>query len=281
MGRAFAAIAVIALVLAGDMALAQQANSKEKKQETEVTTITLPVVKCADPVGNVSIGEFDCKAANCGDSQNDSQAALLAQALGHGGVQGVGKGLRNMLTTAIKESGCFKVIDLDQFKKLSEKLAATGQVVKPPQIDYFINGTITSIELSKTKKGLGVGASLGGLFGAVGAVAGVVAGAVRKDEQKAKMGVDVEIIDPSTLEVTASRALQADSEKSSWGIGGGGYGGGVGGLGGFSLSENMALDNVARSVIIESANFVCENLAGEKIAKRPDEQEAVVTADKS
>lgn len=189
--------------------------------------------------------------------------------------------MRNMLTTAIKESGCFKVIDLDQFKKLSEKLAATGQVVKPPQIDYFINGTITSIELSKTKKGLGVGASLGGLFGTVGAVAGVVAGAVRKDEQKSKMGVDVEIIDPSTLEVTASRALQADSEKSSWGIGGGGYGGGVGGLGGFSLSENMALDSVARSVIIESANFVCENLAGEKVAKRPDEQEAVATADKS
>ena len=270
----FTVMAVAALALAATPALAQDSKSKD----TKVTTISIPVNKCAAPMGNIAIGDFDCKAASCGSAQADNpQAMFLAQALGQGGVQGVGKGLRNMLTTAIKESKCFKVIDLDQFKTMAEKLAATGQVVQPPKIDFFINGTITSIELSKSSGGVGGGVAVGSLFGPIGMVAGLVAGAVSKSDQKAKMGVDVSIMDPTTLEVTSSTAFMADSEKTSWGFGAGGIAGGVGGMGGFSLSENLALDNVAREVIIESANYVSTTLAGERIVERPGAAQTAAT----
>ncbi|MBI5814465.1 MAG: curli assembly protein CsgG [Nitrospinae bacterium] len=203
------------------------------------------------------IGDFDCKAASCSNpAANDPRTMFLAQALGQGGIQGVGHGLRNMLMTAVKESGCFKVIDLDQFKQVSEKLAATGQKVKPPKIDYILSGTITSLELSKE------GGALGGGFIPV-------LGMVSKNEQKARMGVDISLMDPVSLEVTNSRAFEANSEKSSWGFLAGGIYGPGGAAGGWSVSKNLALDNVAREVIVESANYVCETLASGKITERP------------
>jgi curli biogenesis system outer membrane secretion channel CsgG len=186
--------------------------------------------------------------------------ALMAMANGmqNPGVQGLGSGTGNMLMTALKETNCFKIVDLDRYKKMKEKLEATGQVVTPPKIDFFVNLNITSVELSKDGGALG-----GGLLSGIPLIGGIT-----KTDQSAKMGVDVSIND-ITLETTASKAFNATSEKTSWGFSLGGLLG-RGGLagGGWSVSKNIALDTVARDVVFSSANFIAESLVRDKITDR-------------
>jgi curli biogenesis system outer membrane secretion channel CsgG len=147
-------------------------------------------------------------------------------------------------------------VDLEQYEKMKKLLQATGQEVKPPKVDYTIMGSITALELERSGGALG-----GGLIPILGAIN------VKKDI--AKLGVDVNIIKPETLEVTLSQSFDASSEKSSWGLFGAGWGGGGAAGGGWSVSKNLSLDMVARDVIVQIANSIAEKLVPDKIVERP------------
>lgn len=228
---------------------------------TKTVERQIPVVKCSAPEYSITIAEFDCKANACQDSNpNNPKLFFLYEILaGSGGVKGLGKGLSVMLTNALKETNCFKIVDLEQYEKMKKLLAATGQEVKPPKVDYAIIGSITALELERSGGALG-----GGLIPILGAIN------VKKDV--AKLGVEINIVKPETLEVAISRSFDASSEKSSWGLFGAGWGGeGVGG-GGWSVSKNLSLDMVARDVVIQIANFIAEKLVPDKIVQRPTVQ---------
>jgi len=226
----------------------------------ETTTVErqIPVVRCAEPVYSVMVMEFDCKANSCQEANpGNPKLLLIYEALaGTGGVKGVGKGLATMLTNALKTTNCFRIVDLEQYERMKKLLEATGQKVQPPKVDYMIMGSITALELERSGGALG-----GGLIPILGAIN------VRKD--KAKLGVDVNIIKPETLEIIYSNSFDANSEKSSWGLFGAGAGGGFGAGGGWSISKNLSLDMVARDVVVQVANSIAEKLAPDKIIERP------------
>jgi curli biogenesis system outer membrane secretion channel CsgG len=92
-------------------------------------------------------------------------------------------------------------------------------------------------------------------------------GAISIKKDKAKMGVDVNVIKPETLEVAYSKSFEANSEKTSWGL----FGAGAGAFGGagWSISKNLSLDMVARDVVVQVANAIAEVLAKDKIVERP------------
>jgi curli biogenesis system outer membrane secretion channel CsgG len=77
------------------------------------------------------------------------------------------------------------------------------------------------------------------------------------------------VVKPETLEVILSRSFEANSERTSWGLFGGGWGGSGAGGGGWSISKNMSLDAVARDVVVQMANSLAEKLAPDKIVERP------------
>ncbi len=223
---------------------------------TEVKEKTIPVYKCSAPVMTVALGDVECKARAC-TSPNSPQQNILAQALGgSGNVQAIGRGLGDMLLTALRESNCFKIIDLDRFNKLKRKLEATGQKIKPPKIDRFINLTITEISLSRSSGAIG-----GGFI--------PVLGALKKDTQQAKLSIDISVLNPTTLEVDFAKSFSADSKETSWGLFGAGGAGGFGAAGGWSWSKNLALDAVARDVIVQAVNSLAEKYAHDKIVERP------------
>lgn len=226
--------------------------------ETTVKEMTVPVVKCSSPVGTLSVLDVDCKAASCQESSTPRPGVLgIAQLFsGTGGVQAVGKGVSSMLANALKETGCFKIIDLEKVKAMQARLEATGQKIAPPKIDHFVSGTITAIEYGREG-----GALLGGIVPVVGLIS--------KSTEKAQMTMDVSILDPATVEVVHSKTFSADSEKSSWGFALGGYrGGGLGG-GGWSISKSLSMDRVTQEVVFSAANFIAESLAGKNIVSRP------------
>lgn len=227
--------------------------------EVKVEEVKVPVVHCSAPVLNIVINEVECKAASC-EKGSDVKAGIfgLQQMLAGGGAtQGIGKGVKSMLTNAVKESKCFKIVDLEQFEKVKKMMEATGQKVTPPQIDLFVNGTISSVELSKSGGAIG-----GGFIPFVGLVS--------KNTEQANLVLDVTTMNPNTMEIGEAKSFRADSEKSSWGFAG--FAGGVGG--GWSISKSMALDNVVREVVFNTTNYLADTYAKDKITDRPEVKKA-------
>lgn len=225
--------------------------------DTKTTERQIPVVKCSEPTYSIMVMEFDCKANSCQDGGGNPKLAYIYEVLsGSGGVKGFGKGLSTMLTNALKATNCFKIVDLEQYERMKKLLQATGQQVKPPKVDYVITGSITALELERSGGALG-----GGFIPILGAIN------VKKDT--AKLGVDINVIKPETLEVVASQSFDASSEKSSWGLFGAGWGGGGAGGGGWSVSKNLSLDMVARDVVVQVANSIAEKLVPDRIVERP------------
>ncbi|WP_340695131.1 CsgG/HfaB family protein [Hydrogenobacter thermophilus] len=229
-----------------------------EESNTKTTQRQIPVVKCAEPVYSIMVMEFDCKANACQDANPGTpKLAYLYEILsGSGGVRGFGKGLATMLTNALKATNCFKIVDLEQYEKMKKLLEATGQQVKPPKVDYTILGSITALELERSGGALG-----GGLIPILGAIN------VKKDI--AKLGVDINVMKPETLEIAFSNSFDATSEKSSWGLFGAGWGGSGAAGGGWSVSKNLSLDMVARDVVVQIANSIAEKLVPDKIVERP------------
>lgn len=222
--------------------------------DTKVEQLVIPVNKCQAPVLSISVSDIECKAQSCQDSGVPSGgfAALAALASGQGNVKGIGNGVKSMLTNAIKETGCFKIVDLEQFEKMKKMMAATGQEVKPPKIDLIVSGTVSSVDVSKE------GGAIGGGFIPV-------VGLFSKNTSKASLGVEFFTMNPATLEMGDSKSFKADSEKSSWGFGG--FGGAAGG--GWSVTKNVALDGVIRDVVFSATNYLTEAYAKDKIIERP------------
>jgi len=224
--------------------------------ETKTEERQIPVVKCSEPVNSIMVMEFDCKAGACQQPNNPKLLPIFEVLTTGSGIQGLGKGVSTMLTNALKATNCFKIVDLEQYEKMKKLLEATGQKVQPPKVDYMITGSITALELERSGGPLGGGVVP--LFGAI---------SIKKD--KAKMGVDVNVIKPETLEVAYSKSFEANSEKTSWGLFGAGAGAGGFGGGGWSISKNLSLDMVARDVVVQVANAIAEVLAKDKIVERP------------
>ncbi len=234
------------LLVLGVLAQAKDTKTEEKQ---------IPVVKCSEPVYSVMVMDFDCKASACQQPNNPKLLPIFEVLTTGTGVQGLGKGVSTMLTNALKATNCFRIVDLEQYERMQKLLSATGQKVQPPKVDYTIIGSITALELERRGGPLG-----GGVVPLLGAVS------VKKD--KAKLAVDVNVIKPETLEVSYSKSFEANSEKTSWSLFGGGAAGAFGGAG-WSISKNLSLDMVARDVVVQVANALAEELAKDKIVERP------------
>ncbi len=242
---------VFAIGLSLSVAFAQSGDTKTTERQ-------IPVVKCSEPVASLMVMELDCKANSCQQpNPGTPHIAYIYEVLsGTGGVKGFGTGMTTMLTNALKATNCFRIVDLEQYEKMKKLLAATGQQVQPPKVDHVVSGSITALELERSGGALG-----GGFIPVLGAIN------VRKD--KARIGVEINVMNPQTLEIAFSNSFDANSEKSSWGLFGAGWGGGGAAGGGWSVSKNMSLDMVARDVVVQIANSIAEKLAGNKIVERP------------
>lgn len=217
---------------------------------TKVQQIKVPVNKCSSPVLSIAINDIDCKAQSCQDTvvPGGGFAALAAIIGGQGNVKGIGGGVKSMFSNALKETNCFKIVDLEQFEKMKKMLASTGQEVKPPKIDLVIGGTISSIDVSKQGGALG-----GGYIPIIGLVS--------KNTSKANISVDFYTMNPMTLEMGESRSFEADSSKNSWGFGAvAGFAGG-----GWSVTNNVELDNVIREVVFNATNYLTDIYAKDRI----------------
>jgi curli biogenesis system outer membrane secretion channel CsgG len=121
---------------------------------------------CDAPVASVMVGKMQCKAANCNNGNNGGAgasglAALLQMAnAANGGlsnVSGIADGIKDVLVTALSESGCFEVQDREQLDEIAKELELAGKKVQTQQAEFLISGAVTQIDVSTENKSFGAG----------------------------------------------------------------------------------------------------------------------------
>jgi curli biogenesis system outer membrane secretion channel CsgG len=178
--------------------------------------------------------------------------ALLAAA-GQPGVSGIGDGIRDMMTTALQNSGCFEVMDRDALDEIRKELEAAGKKMETESADFIVTGAVTQIEVETSSTSIGWGFIPG--IGSIGTTT-----------QKAQVGLDLRLISVANAKVVGSRHIESSSEDSSFGIGGLGFGtagGALVGFGGsFSNLKGTSLEKVTRDAIYKSIDFLITEAKG-------------------
>lgn len=256
-------------LLVGSAAVAASALAHAQASDVREREISVP--KCAQPVAKVIVSEIKCKSADCssGAGQQDPRRYRWWDSMGAGGgtvrqptYTGVGTGMTDMLSTALSQTGCFEVMERAQLDEINKELALVGKKVQVEAADIMIVGSITSLGFEQSSTGLG---ALGGLF--KGPLS-VVAGSVDFKKTKVHMNMDLRVVDINKAKIVGSRTLQADNERSGFGLSGAGWGGGVG-LGGSHASiTGSPLEEVARDLLVRSTVFITDSVAGKNVTER-------------
>ncbi len=240
-------------------------------QTSEVHEREISVPKCAKPVAKVLVSEIKCKSADCssGAGQQDPKRYRWWDYMGTGGgnvkqptYTGVGTGMTEMLSTALSQTGCFEVMERASLDEINKELALVGKKVEAEAADYLVTGSITSLGFEQSSTGLG---AIGGLFKGPLALA---AGSIDFKKSKVHMNMDLRVVDVRKAKIMSSRTLQADNQKSGFGLSAAGWGGGVG-LGGSHASiSGSPLEEVARDLLVRSTSFITDTLASSNITER-------------
>jgi curli biogenesis system outer membrane secretion channel CsgG len=239
-------------------------------ETSDVHEREISVPKCAKPVAKVIVSEIKCKSADCssGAGQQDPRRYRWWEYMGHGGnvnqptYTGVGTGMTEMLSTALQQTGCFEVQERASLDELNKELALVGKKVEAEAADFLITGSITSLGFEQSSTGLG---GLGGFF--KGPLA-LVAGSVDWKKTKVHMNMDLRVVNVNKAKIVGSKTLQADNQKSGFGLSAAGYAGGVG-LGGNNASiSGSPLEEVARDLLVRSTTFITDNIASNSITER-------------
>ena len=220
---------------------------------------------CTTPLANIMVGKMQCKAANCnagnaGAGQAGGMLALMAMVNGNGGVTnvtGIADGIKDVLTTALTETGCFSVQDRDQMDEIAAELARAGKTVQTEQAEFLISGAVTEIDVSVQSKSFGAGMI-------------PIIGSVGRKKQSASVSLDMKLVSVDSAKVIASKRATASTETSSTSFGMGGFGlvgGNIGGFGGsFSNLKGTNLEAVTKDAIAESVIFLVEAVTQAKAA---------------
>jgi curli biogenesis system outer membrane secretion channel CsgG len=217
--------------------------------------ISLP--HCDKPLASVMVGKMQCKAANCGSGAPNSGANGLAALLqmanaannGLTNVSGIADGIKDVLVTALSETGCFDVQDREAMDEIAQELERAGKKVQTVQAEYLISGAVTQIDVSTDNKSFG-----GGFIPIIGAIG--------TKTQTAEVALDMRLVNVDTAKVVASKRSSASTENSTFTVGAGGMGtlnGSFGGFGGtLSSLKGTNLEAVTKDAIVQSVHFLVD-----------------------
>jgi curli biogenesis system outer membrane secretion channel CsgG len=221
----------------------------------EATSAPPELPHCDSPLASVMVGKMACKAASCSGNTSgpaNGFAALIAAAQGAPqNVSGISDGIKDVLVTALANTGCFTIQDREQMDEIADELARAGKKLNSRQAEFLISGAVTDIEVSQKNSNFG-----GGLIPIVGGIG--------SKKQKASVSLDMKLVNVDTATVVASKQATASTESRSFSVGAGGIGmmgGSFGGFGGsFSNLKGTNLEAVTKDAIAQSVIFLVDEV---------------------
>ena len=235
-------------VIASAAALVCGLSFAQAPAETADTSGTARL-HCDKPVAKVMVGKLTCKAASCNSASagNGNPIMALLAAAGQPNASGIGDGIKDMMTTALQNSGCFEVMDRDAMDDIKRELEAAGRKVETEAADFIVTGSVTQIEMEKSSTNFGWGLI-------------PVIGSIGMTTQKASVGLDLRLVSVASAKVVGSKRIESSTEDSSFGVGGIGFGtagGALVGFGGsFSSLKGTSLEKVTRDAIYKATDFL-------------------------
>lgn len=228
--------------------------------QTTITEKIYPLPKCDKPVASVVVGKLVCKSAGCKDNQpaqSNSGLGVLVELARMSNQEegtptsssfpGAAEGMSSMLTTMLKQTGCFDIQEREALDELAKELALVGKKLEVQQADFMISGSITSMNMTTEKTSFGAGFI-------------PVIGSVGVTTKKADVGLDIKVIDVNKARVLDAKTFTANNETSSTRLGGGGLIGGA--LLGGSLSnvKGTPMEPVLRDILTQVASYSANKL---------------------
>ncbi|HBE40313.1 MAG TPA: hypothetical protein DDW27_03770 [Bacteroidales bacterium] len=226
--------------------------------ETETTEKTAQVPKCEKPIGKIALGKVTCKAASCINPKTPTASFLqqIASLTGQPAYEGIGQGIGDMLISALKQTGCFEILERESLEELKQEMALAGKKIELETADFLLGGAVTSLTMETTNTNLGIGII-------------PVLSAVDIKKTRAIVGMDIRIIDVNSGKVTFTKSYEANNQKSGLGIGAGAGWHGVGFGGIFSQLKGTALEEVVRDVVVRATVDIVNSGNGLKAQVEP------------
>lgn len=189
-------------VLLQGAAVAQETRSGQ--------TVVLKIPKCATPARKIMIGTVNCRAAACNAPDPLKLTGLaamvaLAQAQESGGgaggiainADGISSSLAAMLSSSLKQSGCFEVYDKEGLGEVRKSMELLGRKFEAPEVDLLISGAITSVSVTRRATQVLL---------------------VKSVTQSAELSFDSKAIDARTGSILSSGTFSGQSDKSATGV---------------------------------------------------------------
>jgi len=211
----------------------------------------------AGPKASIAVGRFTWKVGTGGGTTVIRGVGEQPVVITHE-QEGVMSGLRDMLTTALIQSGRYRVMERQELAAIQEEiaLAEKGYIEKKTAVergkikgaDLLIVAAITGWDPGVAGTGGGVGV---GTFGFLGGITGAF--------KKSHIAMDIRIIDMASAEVLAATRIEGEARDVALGGLLGGLLGNVvlgGALGGYSKTP---MEKAIRICIYEGVKYIITN----------------------
>lgn len=171
------------------------------------------------------------------------------------------EGLRDMMSTALFQSGRFRVLERQNVDSLKKEIGLTEDGYTDSS--GIARGGFKGAELVVMAAVTGWEPGTSGASGNVGALlgkrAGALLGAVSGGIKKSSMAMDIRIVDAKTSELVAATSISTTAKDVSIGGALAGFTGGGGMGGGLSAYAKTPMEKAIRETIYQAVKYIAEN----------------------
>jgi curli biogenesis system outer membrane secretion channel CsgG len=206
------------------------------------------------PRARLAVAKFEWKVGGTGTTTTIKGVGAEDITITHE-QSGIMTGLRDMLTTALVQSGRFRVLERQELSAIKEEIAL-GEEGYAEESSAIKRGKIKGADLLVVAAITGWEPGTSGTKGGIGAFGGGVLGGVLGGIKKSSLAMDIRIIDTSTSEVLAATRIEGEARDVNLGALAGGLIGNVG-LGGFlSTYAKTPMEKAIRIAINEAVKYI-------------------------
>jgi len=174
---------------------------------------------------------------------------------------GYAEGLKDMLTTAMVQSGRYRVLERQNIDSVKTEigLQEDGYTDSSGKARGNVQGVDIAVVAAVTGFDPGNKGASGSVGGLLGKRAGAVLGAVSGGYSKSSMAMDIRILDVETTEILAATTVRGTATDVNIGAalgaltGGGGMGGSLGAF------ASTPMEKAIRTCIYEATKYIAEN----------------------
>ncbi|GBE06375.1 curli production assembly/transport component CsgG [bacterium BMS3Abin10] len=207
------------------------------------------------PKARVTVAKFQWKAGGAGGGTTTISGMGRRDVVITHENAGAMTGLRDMLTTALVQSGRYRVLERQELSSIKSEIAL-GEEGYAEKSSSVKKGKIKGADLMVIAAITGWSPGSSGGRAGIGGIGGGIIGGIMGGIRKSSLAMDIRIIDTSTSEVLAATRVEGTARDVNMGFLAGGIIGDVGLGGGLSMYAKTPMEKAIRKVINEATKYI-------------------------